>query len=461
MQIPHEAVLLRIFIGESDRWEHKPLYEAIVLKAREVHLAGATVLRGPMGFGKSSRLHTAKILRLSMDLPLVIEIVDSEEKINAFLPDARPDDRRRPRDAGKGEGDRVSRRKIGLANRPAQRGRSKIELSAALVSRQALRSMQQVNLGMIGGGTVGSGVFHALQHNGDLMASRLGVKIAVPQDRREGVRRTAPLPDPALADDDRLAGGRQRSADPRRHRTRRRHRHRQDDDPRRAQARANRSSPPTRRCSPRTARSCSPPPRRTARIFITKPASAAASRSSSRCAKVSSATASPHIYGIVNGTCNYILTRMKLEGADFADVLADAQKQGYAETPPDLDIDGHDAQHKIGILASLAHGFWVDHHADPRRRHPRRVEARHAIRAATRLHDQAAGHRQASRESRAEGRKRRRRAGFGLSDAHPERARAGQRERRVQRRASCAATWWATRCSTVAARARTPPPARC
>jgi uncharacterized protein len=86
MQLPHEAVLLRIFIGESDRWQHQPLYEAIVLKARETHLAGATVLRGPMGFGKSSRLHTAKILRLSMDLPLVIEIVDSEEKIQAFLP---------------------------------------------------------------------------------------------------------------------------------------------------------------------------------------------------------------------------------------------------------------------------------------------------------------------------------------------------------------------------------------
>jgi hypothetical protein len=86
MQIPHEAVLLRIFIGESDRWEHQPLYEAIVMKARAMHLAGATVLRGPMGFGKSSRVHTAKILRLSMDLPLVIEIVDSVEKINAFLP---------------------------------------------------------------------------------------------------------------------------------------------------------------------------------------------------------------------------------------------------------------------------------------------------------------------------------------------------------------------------------------
>jgi PII-like signaling protein len=74
------------FIGESDRWNHQPLYEAIVLKAREMHLGGATVLRGPMGFGKSSRMHTAKILRLSMDLPIVIEIVDSERKINAFLP---------------------------------------------------------------------------------------------------------------------------------------------------------------------------------------------------------------------------------------------------------------------------------------------------------------------------------------------------------------------------------------
>ncbi len=86
MQLPQEAMLLRIFIGESDRWKHQPLYEAIVLKAREMHLAGATVLRGPMGFGKSSRVHTTKILRLSLDLPLVIEIVDTEEKINAFLP---------------------------------------------------------------------------------------------------------------------------------------------------------------------------------------------------------------------------------------------------------------------------------------------------------------------------------------------------------------------------------------
>jgi|SRR6516225_5729416 PII-like signaling protein len=86
MQIPQDAVLLRIFIGESDRHRHQPLYETIVLKARQMQMAGATVLRGPMGFGKSSHLHTAKILRLSMDLPIVLEIVDSEDKINAFLP---------------------------------------------------------------------------------------------------------------------------------------------------------------------------------------------------------------------------------------------------------------------------------------------------------------------------------------------------------------------------------------
>jgi uncharacterized protein len=86
MQLPRDALLLRIFIGEKDRHGHQPLFEAIVLKAREEHLAGATVLRGPMGFGHSSRLHTAKVLRLSEDLPMVIEIVDSEEKIKAFLP---------------------------------------------------------------------------------------------------------------------------------------------------------------------------------------------------------------------------------------------------------------------------------------------------------------------------------------------------------------------------------------
>src|SRR5258708_10752308 len=86
MQIPKDAVLLRIFIGESDRHRRQPLYEAIVLKAREMQLAGATVLRGPMGFGQSSLLHTAKILRLSVDLPLIVEIVDGEDNITEFLP---------------------------------------------------------------------------------------------------------------------------------------------------------------------------------------------------------------------------------------------------------------------------------------------------------------------------------------------------------------------------------------
>ncbi len=80
------AVALRIFVGEDEKFHHRPLYEAIVLKAREMHLRGATVLRGQLGFGHSSRIHTTKVLRLAQDLPLVIEIVDTEEKIHAFLP---------------------------------------------------------------------------------------------------------------------------------------------------------------------------------------------------------------------------------------------------------------------------------------------------------------------------------------------------------------------------------------
>ena len=86
MQLPRDAVLLRIFVGEDAKSGHLPLYEAVLLKAREMQLAGATVLRGPMGFGHSSHIHTTKILRLSQDLPIVIEIVDSQEKIDAFLP---------------------------------------------------------------------------------------------------------------------------------------------------------------------------------------------------------------------------------------------------------------------------------------------------------------------------------------------------------------------------------------
>jgi len=86
MDVPHEAVLLRIFVSVADRCGLEPLYLAIVNKAREMHLAGATVLRGPLGFGQSAKLHQAHLLSLTQDLPVVIEIVDSEEKIDAFLP---------------------------------------------------------------------------------------------------------------------------------------------------------------------------------------------------------------------------------------------------------------------------------------------------------------------------------------------------------------------------------------
>lgn len=86
MKLPQEGMLLRVFIGESDAFKGKPLYEQIVLKARELNLAGATVVRGIMGFGADSRMHTAKILRLSEDLPIVIELVDTEENLNKLIP---------------------------------------------------------------------------------------------------------------------------------------------------------------------------------------------------------------------------------------------------------------------------------------------------------------------------------------------------------------------------------------
>ncbi len=90
MRIPRDAVRLRIYLGETAKHEGQPLYEAIVLAARRHHLAGATVLRGPLGFGHSSRLHTTKVLRLSEDLPLVIDIIDGPERIEAFLPVLEP-----------------------------------------------------------------------------------------------------------------------------------------------------------------------------------------------------------------------------------------------------------------------------------------------------------------------------------------------------------------------------------
>jgi hypothetical protein len=86
MKLPEQGMLLRIFIGEADKYQGKPLYEKIILKARELGLAGATVLRGAMGFGADSRMHSAKILRISEDLPIVIELVDTEENLNKLLP---------------------------------------------------------------------------------------------------------------------------------------------------------------------------------------------------------------------------------------------------------------------------------------------------------------------------------------------------------------------------------------
>jgi uncharacterized protein len=87
--LPQECLLLRIFIGEADEYKHRPLYKAIVQRARELKLAGATVLRGPMGFGRSHRLHNANILRLSLDLPMIVEIVDTPDTIQEFLPELR------------------------------------------------------------------------------------------------------------------------------------------------------------------------------------------------------------------------------------------------------------------------------------------------------------------------------------------------------------------------------------
>jgi homoserine dehydrogenase len=222
--------------------------------------------------------------------------------------------------------------------------------------------MQQVNLGMIGGGTVGSGVFHAWQQNGDLMAARLGVKIAFRKIAVKAFDEPRPYPiTPSLMTTDwpevvndpqihviiELVGGTGIAKE---------------------MVLTALAQGKTVVTANKALLSAHGP-----ELF------AAAAKSGANLYYEASvcggipiikslregfvANQFSAIYGIVNGTCNYILTRMKLEGADFADVLADAQKQGYAETPPDLDIDGKDAQHKTGILASLAHGFWVDHHA--------------------------------------------------------------------------------------------------
>jgi homoserine dehydrogenase len=219
--------------------------------------------------------------------------------------------------------------------------------------------MQQVNLGMIGGGTVGSGVFHALQLNGNLMASRIGVKVAVRNIAVKAFDEPRPYPIPhSLMTTDwqsvvnnsdvhivaELVGG--------------------TDIARTMILTALKQGKPVITANKALLSAHGEELFAAAKKYGTN-----LYYEASVCGGIPIIKSLREgfvgnrinaLYGIVNGTCNYILTRMKLEGADFADVLADAQKQGYAETPPDLDIDGFDSQHKIGILASLAHGFWVN-----------------------------------------------------------------------------------------------------
>jgi homoserine dehydrogenase len=219
--------------------------------------------------------------------------------------------------------------------------------------------MQQVKLGIIGGGTVGSGVFDALQRNGALMASRLGVRLQIVRVAVRDLKknRAAKIPRARLTTDWRevvcdpeidlvaeLIGGTTIA--------------------REAVLTALKLGKPVVTANKALLSAHGEELFATAKKFGTNlyyEASVAGGIpiiKSLREGFVGNRISA--LYGIVNGTCNYILTRMKLEGADFAAVLADAQKLGYAETPPDLDIDGHDAAQKIGILASLAHGFWVN-----------------------------------------------------------------------------------------------------
>lgn len=218
--------------------------------------------------------------------------------------------------------------------------------------------MQHVNLGIIGGGTVGSGVFHALSRNGGLMASRIGVGVTVRKVavKSPGKRRDPAIPRGLLTDNWRdivespdihivaeLMGGTTIARD--------------------AILKALELGKPVVTANKALLSSHGEELFAAAKQF-----GANLYYEASVCGGIPIIKSLREgfvgnrisaLYGIVNGTCNYILTRMKLEGADFADVLEDAQRLGYAETPPDLDIDGHDAAHKIGILASLAHGFWV------------------------------------------------------------------------------------------------------
>jgi homoserine dehydrogenase len=218
--------------------------------------------------------------------------------------------------------------------------------------------MRQVNLGIIGGGTVGSGVFHHLENNGALLSSRLGIQVGVRAVAVKNLGKVRPysipvslmtsdwaavVKDPAVDVVVELVGGTTLA-----------------------------------RTMTLTALKLGKPVITANKALISAHGeelfAAASQYKTNLYYEASVAGGIPiikalregfagnritHLYGIVNGTCNYILTRMKLEGSDFEPTLADAQKLGYAEAEPSLDVDGYDSQHKIGILASLAHGFWV------------------------------------------------------------------------------------------------------
>lgn len=219
--------------------------------------------------------------------------------------------------------------------------------------------MQQVNIGMIGGGTVGSGVFHHWQNNGALMASRLGVKLAITKVAVKAVDEPRPyeisrslmttdwrevVNDPNIQVIIELVGGTGIAKE--------------------IVLAALKQGKPVVTANKALVSACGEELFEAARLgganlyYEASVAGGIPIIKTIREALVGNRFT--HIYGIVNGTCNYILSKMKAEGADFAEVLAEAQKHGYAETPPDLDIDGIDAEHKTGILASLAHGFWVN-----------------------------------------------------------------------------------------------------
>jgi homoserine dehydrogenase len=219
--------------------------------------------------------------------------------------------------------------------------------------------MQQVNLGIIGGGTVGSGVYHALQLNGGLMSSRIGVKLRLVRVAVKSLDEPRPYPIPAsLMSTDWESVVR---------------------DPQVHVVTELVGGTGLARTMILEALKLGKPVITANKALLSTHGEelfAAAERYGTNLYYEASVCGGipiikslregfvgnriNELYGIVNGTCNYILTRMKLEGADFSEVLRDAQAQGYAEAEPSLDVDGWDAQHKIGILASLAHGFWVN-----------------------------------------------------------------------------------------------------